>query len=157
MTCCRVRRLRGVSIWLAMGHPGVLASTVPILPAGVAPGCANGSTESQERVVARSPDRATLPTAGLPGVLETCGRHPWHGPETMPQQRRSVIGSYQERDANECPVEQAGSLSQSSPRVGLGVSRAVHLAGVHGFQIAVAEDPGDDPKQREEPTKDPKG
>src|SRR6266545_3683903 len=41
------------------------------------------------QVVTRSPDRVTLLTAGLPGVLaskeETCGQIPWHGQETVPQ------------------------------------------------------------------------
>ena len=37
-------------------------------------------------VVARSPDRATLPTEGLPKPVETFGRQQWHGQETVPQQ-----------------------------------------------------------------------
>src|SRR5262249_24493914 len=36
-------------------------------------------------VVARSPDRATEPTAGLPESRETSGQPAWHGQETVPQ------------------------------------------------------------------------
>ncbi len=43
---------------------------------------------SPEAVVARSPDRATTPTGGLPLLLETCGQKQWHGQETVPQRRR---------------------------------------------------------------------
>ncbi len=48
-----------------------------------------GSARRLATVVARSPDRATGPTAGLPLLPETCGHKPWHGQETVPQQAAS--------------------------------------------------------------------
>src|SRR5437762_11779914 len=43
------------------------------------------STNPSNRVVARSPDRATLADRRSPALLETFGRGPWHGQETVPQ------------------------------------------------------------------------
>jgi glycosyltransferase involved in cell wall biosynthesis len=43
-----------------------------------------------QAVVARSPDRASASTAGLPGLVETSGQTRWHGQETVPQQGPSM-------------------------------------------------------------------
>src|SRR5262245_19008516 len=67
------------------------------------------------RVVARSPDRATLPTAGLlfadpRPTRETLGPAPWHGQETVPQLTRWSFPVRQSDTDDPCRVSRVALL-----------------------------------------------
>ena len=95
-----------VLVPLLIGFYGIRAGTLPRVPSGSAIDLAiclrvlaylafcvvyqfGGATAmvapDNRRVVARSPDRATEPTAGLPAPVETFGQSGRHGQETVPQ------------------------------------------------------------------------
>jgi cytochrome c oxidase assembly factor CtaG len=81
----------GVVMWV----PGSAAFLLPLFVIGVQ--LLSGESQQRTRVVARSPDRATVADRRSPqtppalhGLEETFGQSGWHGPETVPQRRGRI-------------------------------------------------------------------